>query len=334
MTDYETLQSRRNRIVGVFIIVSFLAFWWLVFKFGDLPTAVTKIRSFDVYVQFPSAAGVEKGTPVRFCGYQIGRVTRVDPPAPLPMITAEGPTGPVIHQVLVVLSIERRYSTIPVTSTIRLVTRGLGSSYIEIQASSVDVNQPVFLTDGSRAQGLVGTVSDILPEQAQAKLESLATEISALASSARAVIGDPNTQANLRQTIANIAAASRQLPATMDRVQLVLDQISQAARQYEALAADARQAMTNLDDRTDRLANSFVQASNHLAMAGQQLEQILAKVNQGQGSVGRLIVDPRLYEELLETTDQFQALADQVSSILTTLQQKGLRGLWGGSRRN
>lgn len=334
MSDYEVLQRKRNRIVGVFIIVGLLAFWWLVFKFGDLPIAVTKIRSFDVYVQFPVATGVEKDTPVRFCGYQIGRVTRVEPPAPLPMLTAEGPTGPVIHQVVVVLSIERRYSTIPATSKIRLVTRGLGSSYIEIQAPSIDANQPVFLTDGARVQGLVGTVSDLLPEQVQQKLESLATEISTLASSARAVIGDPNTQANLRQTIANIAAASQQLVATMDRVQLVIDQIDQATRQYQALAADGRQAMKNLDARTDRLASSFVQASDHLAMAGQQLEQILAKVNQGQGTIGRLVVEPRLYEELLETSDQLQALADQVSSILTTLQQRGLRGLWSGSRRN
>jgi hypothetical protein len=36
------------------------------------------MRSFEIYVQFPPAPGVEKDTPVRFFGYQIGRVTPRD----------------------------------------------------------------------------------------------------------------------------------------------------------------------------------------------------------------------------------------------------------------
>jgi ABC-type transporter Mla subunit MlaD len=52
----------------------------MILKFGDLPTAVTRLKSFNVYVQFPTAPGVMKDTPVRFCGYQVGRVTTVQPP--------------------------------------------------------------------------------------------------------------------------------------------------------------------------------------------------------------------------------------------------------------
>ncbi len=60
MSDYETIQRRRNIIVGIFVIVAVCVLVWLIFKFGDLPTTVSKISSFDVLVQFPTAPGVQK----------------------------------------------------------------------------------------------------------------------------------------------------------------------------------------------------------------------------------------------------------------------------------
>ena len=81
MSDYESSQRRRDVVVGIFVVLGLTALGWMIFKFGDLPTAVSRMKSFQVYVQFPTAPGVQKDTPVRFCGYQIGRVTSVMAPA-------------------------------------------------------------------------------------------------------------------------------------------------------------------------------------------------------------------------------------------------------------
>ncbi len=67
-------------VVGIFVIAGLCSLVWLIFKFGDLPGVVTKMNAFQVFVQFPTATGVQKDTPVRFCGYQIGRVTNVMAP--------------------------------------------------------------------------------------------------------------------------------------------------------------------------------------------------------------------------------------------------------------
>ena len=99
MSDYETTQRRRNMIVGAFVVVGVCALVWLIFKFGDLPTVVTKMGSFEVYVQFPTAPGVQTDTPVRFCGYQIGRVTKVMAPE----IRKDMVTGLEYYQTIVVL---------------------------------------------------------------------------------------------------------------------------------------------------------------------------------------------------------------------------------------
>ena len=66
------MQRRRSFIVGIFVIVAIFAFFWLIFKFGDLPIFVSEIKSYAIRIQFPNAPGVQRDTPVRFCGYQIG----------------------------------------------------------------------------------------------------------------------------------------------------------------------------------------------------------------------------------------------------------------------
>ena len=109
MSNYEIVQRRRNYIVGAFVILAILCLVWLVYKFGDLPIQVSKIRSFKIMVQFPTARGIQTDTPVRFCGYQIGRVTKIIAPTPLPNLK----TRQVYHQTTVVMHIEKKYSKIP-----------------------------------------------------------------------------------------------------------------------------------------------------------------------------------------------------------------------------
>ena len=181
MSDYETTQRKRNLIVGIFVIVGIVALVWLIFKFGDLPGVVTKMSAFQVNVQFPTATGVQKDTPVRFCGYQIGRVTSVMAPEIREEIREDGQPGLEYYQTVVILSIDKRYVTIPSCIEVKLMTRGLGSSYIELKQDPEkslaprDPNRPEtkYLVDGMWLQGSTGMTSEFFPEESQQKLNEL-----------------------------------------------------------------------------------------------------------------------------------------------------------------
>jgi len=175
VSDYETIQKRRNIIVGIFVIVAVCAFAAMIYEFGDLPIAVGRLRSFEVFVQFPTAPGVQKDTPVRFCGYQIGRVTKVMAPE----IREDQNTHLKYHQTVVVLSIDKKYVNIPSNVEVRLMTRGLGSSSIEL---SVDPTKPLvprapnrpetkFLVKEMLLQGSTGMTSEFFPAESQRKLD-------------------------------------------------------------------------------------------------------------------------------------------------------------------
>ena len=70
------------------------------------------------------------------------------------------------HQTKVTLNIADQYDNIPVDSTVTLMTRGLGSSFIEIKPPQPDPARPVtqFMVDGTLLQGASRAIRELFIE--------------------------------------------------------------------------------------------------------------------------------------------------------------------------
>ncbi len=332
MSDYESAQRRRDVIVGLFVIIGLAALGWMVFKFGDLPTAISRVRSFEVYVRFPSAPGVQKDTPVRFAGYQIGRVTQVMPPAVLP-----DELGRRYHQTRVILSINKRYTDIPSNVQVKLMTRGLGSSYIELAvdpnrlpAPPRDPNRPEtrFLVNGMELQGSSGVTSEFFPESSQKKLDALIDGINTFIGNANDIIGDPNNKRNIHATLANITEASHDFSVAMEEATRTMEDARKAIVEFQQLAATGTETLKGVDAKAERLVVSIVNTSAEIGRTMSQLRLAVEKINAGEGTAGRLITDARLYESLLETTFQMNVMLKDLNELISTVREKGLRSVY------
>ena len=302
-------------IVGIFVVVGIGALVWLIFKFGDLPSVVTKMGSFQVFVQFPTAPGVETDTPVRFCGYQIGRVTKVMAPEPKVDLVS----GLKYYQTVVILSIDKSYVNIPSNVEIKLMTRGLGSSYIELKqtpgkpAEPLDPNRPEtkkYLVDNILLQGSTGMTSEFFPEESQKKLDELVDGIIALIANANDVIGSPDNKENLQKILANLTEASEHAKETI--------------QEFRKFAVAGTTTLKSADAKTEELVFAMVDTSEEVSKAAAQLRLILEKINSGQGSAARLINDGRFYENLLENTQQIQLLLEELKSFVAQARDKGV----------
>ncbi len=308
-------------IVGVFVVVGICALVWLIFKFGDLPSVITKMGSFEVFVQFPTAPGVQTDTPVRFCGYQIGRVTKVMSPE----IREDMETGLKYYQTVVILSIDKSYVNIPSNVEVKLMTRGLGSSYIEIKqtpgkpAEPRDPNQPetVFLVDKIWLQGSTGITSEFFPEESMKKLDELVNGIIALITNANDVIGNPDNKENLQIMLANLTMASEHAKETMQ-------QAKQTIEEFRKFAMTGTTTLENVDAKAEDLIIAMVDTSEEITKASAQLRLILEKINSGQGSAAKLINDGRFYESLLENTQQLQLLLEEIKLFVAQARDKGV----------
>ncbi len=344
MSDYETTQRRHNVVVGIFVILGLCAFVWLIFKFGDLPGIVTKLDSFEVFVQFPTAPGVQKDTPVRFCGYQIGRVTYVMAPE----IREDMISGREYYQTVVVLSIDKRYVTIPSCVEVKLMTRGLGSSYIELKQDPeipvvpLDPNRPEtkYLVDKIWLQGSTGMTSEFFPEESQEKLDGLIEGLESLIANANDIIGDKDSKENIMKTLANLAEASKQAKDTMEefeklaaagtvtlekadvKVEEIVTAFVDTSEEVRKFTTAGTATLKSVDDRSEKLIAALVDTSENLSGAMVELRLVLEKVHNGQGSAAKLLNDGDFYENLLENTQQLQLLLEEMKSFVAEWRDK------------
>jgi ABC-type transporter Mla subunit MlaD len=334
VSDYETIQRRRNITVGIFVIMAMAALVWLIYKFGDLPAAVSRLGGFQVVVYFPSAQGVQKDTPVSFCGYQIGRVVEVKPPTVLPDLSTiaayrqedakvpllvPGPNTLRYYQTRVIIAIEEQYKNIPSNVKVMLMTRGLGSSYIDLVVDPhephvpLDPNNPAtaFLIDNMVLEGSTGVASEFFPAETQKKLDELVASIKTLVDNANDIIGSEANKENLSKILANLSDATKEATTTLERI--------------SKLAETGTTAIAHVDEKAGKLAAAIMDTSSEMSKALSELRLTFEKINSGEGSAARFLNDGKLYENLLENTNRLDLLLEEARKLVAEYRAKGIK---------
>jgi ABC-type transporter Mla subunit MlaD len=282
-------------IVGGFVIVAFCAFVYMLALFGELPVAVSKLQSYEVLVDFPQAPGVLENTRVNYCGYQIGRVTRVWPPERV----EDYEKGKNYHRVRVKLAIDREYQNIPASVDVLLMKRGLGSSYIELSADP-DKKITGFLQEGDLLKGKMGTSTEFIPQEVQDKIEDLVDSVSELSKHANDIIGNEENKKNINLSLNNIKNMTGQAVETLESVKKFADKGS-----------------VRVDETAEELNAAL-----------RDLRVVLAKIDEGEGTAGRFVNDGRLYENLLDSSRELELALEQLKLLAAQAREDGLKIKW------
>jgi len=292
MTDYNTAQHKRNMMVGGFVIIAFCAFIWMVFIFGELPVAMSRFGTFRIDVKFPNAPGVQENTPVQYCGYQVGRVVNVIPP----VLRPDRKPGQSYHYVKVELAIETGYH-IPNNVDVKLLKRGLGSSFIEFQLP-IELTGPVkgFLQPGMEMEGSTGFSSDFVPPEMLEKLKSLVDTIEDFAKNANEIIGDSHNKTNLKQTLANVTLMT-----------------AQATETFKSIKTFSDSGTVAMHDTAKKVNDTLV-----------EFQKLLTKANQGDGTAAKMLNDGRLYENLLDSSQELQMALEQLKILAAETREEGI----------
>ena len=294
MADYDTLQKKRNAIVGGFVIVGFCVFVWILFRFGELPQVVSRFRSFQITVDFRNAPGLQSNTPVKYCGYQVGRVVEVKPP----FLYIEPKTGRSYHKVRTIIALDKRKDFfIPSNVSIKIKRRSMGSSYIEFESNPdkpllpLDPNRPesVHLLQGMHLEGEPGVSSELIPEQLQKALPILVDNLTNLTANINTIVGDVENQNNLKQSLANTVLLTAKATETLEILQQKVSGIG------------------------EELSETLC-----------ELNQLLSKITSGSGTAARLLNDAELYENLLDSSEELKLAMKQLREFATDTKNEGL----------
>jgi phospholipid/cholesterol/gamma-HCH transport system substrate-binding protein len=309
-------------VIGVLVLL-IAAILWL--KQADIGGRTRRIvaRSRDV-------GGVALGNPVVIRGVRAGRVESI----------ALGENG----WVVLTLSINRDIP-LPADPVVLLVSSSL---FGEWQATVTDRTgvppdrelRAAIAEAGTKGDTLAGAVlADI------AQLTSVAGRIAgdvAQVAQRVQVAFDDSAAAELRASIRNFSVLSRELSRTVEVQSRNLDRISSEVRegvqsvqaaaatvdrissridsatskgQLEEIVASARDASRALVDATTRLrklTEDVDRTQGRLSVAVSRADSVFAKVNSGQGSLGLLVNDPKLYRNSDSLVTELRALVSDV----------------------
>ncbi len=139
------------------------------------------------------------------------------------------------------------------------------------------------------------------------------------------VLGDENVKSQVRETVAN----ARQM--SIDGKQAVAD-IQAGAKELRGVIADAKQFVTqadtslkNADGRINEVSRSMTEALDRADRFLDQLNTITAKVANGEGNVGHLFMDNKLYEALQLTAERMAAAMEEFRATMVEWREKGMR---------
>lgn len=110
------------------------------------------------------------------------------------------------------------------------------------------------------------------------------------------------TRMNVNQTLVNAERATGQIATTLEEKQREIDQAidsgSRMLSQLDTMVTDNRPKVDSLMTSLEYNINELAAVRVELEKATSNLNEILEKINDGDGTLGRLVNDPSMYENL------------------------------------
>ncbi len=280
---------KREVKIGIYAVV-IIACAWAGIRF--LSGVDVFGRNATYYAYYDEVNGLQNAAPVMIKGVKVGQVTDV----------AVDPVEPAI--VKVTLSMARQYK-LPTDTEARLVSTSImGGEGIEIIIGQNEALLESGATiPSSYEAGLLASLEGV-KEKVVNLVDNLNTTLLSLNSLVE------GNSANLTQTIAHLNSISKGLDDAIggDTGNLagIVESINSFAVTLKENAGKIEGIVTDVDALTSDLVAGNTAAS--LAGAVEQLNATLARINGGEGSVGKLIGDEQLYSNLATASENLSAL--------------------------
>jgi ABC-type transporter Mla subunit MlaD len=182
-----------------------------------------------------------------------------------------------------------------------------------------------FITDFRRQKLIEHTDEAILALQVQIK------NAGEMMKSVQSLVGDEKLQTDIKQAVSNFRAASERVDRIGGNVEKFTTDLSNTNSDIQTLMHNANDTVTTVrstvaktGDNVDELSKHLLDDVDKLGKSLDQFQDIAGKINNGNGTAGRLINDPRLYEQLADTAKELNAVAASIHRLIDQWEQEGL----------
>jgi len=262
------------------IVIAYIGFRFL----SDVPIFRTPM---EVVTIFDRVDGLAAGSQVHLKGVKVGSVKRI-------VLTPD-------NRVRVVMSIEMDLQ-IPKDSRARLTSQGI------LDAKSIVIERGVseeMIVAGDEIEGIfVDSIMESLGERGQELGDDISatfTELNRFFMQLNETL-DEESSRSVRETLQQFEVAVTALAGVLDTRKQELEEtigsLHHMMAQLDSTATESRPHMENLLRNLDASLEEILKMSSELDQTVAHLNGILEKINTGEGSLGRIVNDPSLYENM------------------------------------
>ncbi len=284
------MKLSRELKTGILAIVTILLF---IFGYSFLKGSNIFEKQSIFYVKYDNVEGLSPSAPVTINGLKVGKVQSID------FADSNG-------KLVVAFQLEKdfkfsRNSVVQIYSSSFIGGNNLG--ILPVYEPN-NIAQPGDTLRGDIQQGILDQVTGKLAPL-EAKVQATLTSLDSLLINLTDVL-DEDTRNNLKGTFANLNATAAQFKGASTTLNSLL-------RENEGKIGSA---LTNLDSSMEnfsRLSDTLAQIEvgeiiNNLESITTRFDDIAARIENGDGSVGKLLNDEQLYENLSGASLQLEQL--------------------------
>ena len=273
--------------VGLFVLLGIALLVFMSLRLGEF--RLFRPKGYKVYAIFDSAAGLKLNVPVEIAGVEVGRVEAVELEAGKAQVTLR-------------IRPEVRLSQ-DAAATIR--TKGiLGDRFIELAPGSPDEPK---LADGGK---ITKTVSPPELDKLFGTLGEISEDVKRVTSTFSDVLGTETAKASLREIIQNV----RELSENLNRsVQQNMAHFDATMKNFSQFSGDLKDISVTNKESINAIIASLRTSSENLQGAITAVRQTADKINQGEGTLGRLVNDPQTVENLNATLASLKDISDRIN---------------------
>jgi len=343
-------EHTKNLFVGLTVIVAMVLLGWMIVLFTGLPTLLRS--GYKVRVRMEARSEMDIGDKIHLEGMEVGSVSDIsftDPQDPYKGVTM---TALVNSDV-----------TLPANTVLWVTKRTFGRPWLEFFTEGDMPRDPETgktpTLSKVRPDTIVGHAKEasLLPDELAPALKGLATlsenlnklispesapvSTTAPATSPAAAPGRKGlagTLNNLNVTLAglakifgnvenqtNIKASLASLATATDKADKAMDAMKQFADETRKSFVTAAGSANNVARRVDQLALKLIEDAEKISTLLATINRISLQLEKGEGTAGKLLSDPKLYNNLLEATNQTKIMLKEFSDLVKTWKESGIK---------
>ncbi|PKD43668.1 MlaD family protein [Rhodohalobacter barkolensis] len=259
-------------------------------------------QTLEVSAVFERGDGINRGSLVNLKGVKVGSVSRVQ-------LTQD-------NQVRITMQLNEDLK-LPENSVASLTSLGIveGKSIVIEMGDSENNVEYGGEIEGNYVEGVTEVLSSKGEQLAGDVSESL-SELNNFLRQLNATLDD-DTRMTVDQTLRNADSAMKTISETLTQNQQEIDSAISAASktmmQLDTLTTNNRPRVDSLMVSLEENINELSKVRVQLEEASTSLNEILDKINRGEGTVGKLVNDPSLYENMDQLSKELSELVKGIN---------------------